>query len=121
MNYNLKGTNVAITDEIRRYVEKGLNTLDKLVKSEGKPRVDVELEYKEGEAKMYRAELMLHAPGTTEPLRAEAERGTLHEAMDAAASELLHELTKTKKKRMRVFRHSAVRVKEYLRGWRDKF
>lgn len=121
MNYNLKGTNVTLTDEIRSHVEKKLGALDKFVKDAGHPRVDVELEYLAGEARMYRAELMLHAPGTTEPLRAEAKSPSLHEAVDTAAGELLHELNKTKKRRLHMLRHTGVKVKEYLRGWREKF
>jgi putative sigma-54 modulation protein len=120
MNYNLKGTNVSITDEIRGHIEKKLSALDKLVKDAGDPRVDVEVEYKEGEAKTYRAELMLYAQGVTEPLRAEAEGATLHDAVDVAASELLQELTKAKKKRIHMLRHTGARVKDFLRGWRSR-
>jgi putative sigma-54 modulation protein len=120
MNYNIAGTEVHITDEIRTYVEKRLSALDKLLDEPDAARTDVHVRYMASEEKMYCTELLLHAPGTTEPLRAEATRGTLHEAIDVAAAELLHELKKTKKKRIHVLRRTGAKVKEYIRGWREK-
>ncbi len=117
MEHNLKGTGLTLTDEIRSYIDKKLGGLDRLLKHEQSARADVELEYLASEDKTFRAELMLH-DGMV--LRAEARGTTLHEAIDKATQELYIELTKVKKKNMRVFRHSAARVKEYLRGWRDK-
>lgn len=118
MHYNIKGTGVDITDEIRAYVEKRLNTLDKYTNDAA--RVDLELEFLKGEAKMYRTEMMLHVPGLP-PLRAEATGSVLHESVDIAVGEMTRELSQGKKKRLHIFRRSAVRVKEVLRGWRDKF
>jgi putative sigma-54 modulation protein len=117
MNYNIKGTSVDITDELRTYLEKKLSVLDKFLADDAGARVDAELGYLASEAKQYRAELMLH---DKVQLRAEATGATLHEAMDIAVGELVQELTRAKKKRRSVFRHSAVKVKEYLRGWRSK-
>ncbi|MDB5224532.1 MAG: ribosomal subunit interface protein [Candidatus Adlerbacteria bacterium] len=115
MNYNVKGTHVTLTAEIHDYLDKKLAILDKLIQGNVAARVDVELEYLQDEAKMYRTELMLHDGSVW---RVEAQGSTLHEAIDIASAELFNELTRAKKKKMHVFRHSAVRVKEYLRGWR---
>ncbi len=120
MNYNIKGTEVVITDEIRSHLKKKLNGLDKLVQGAGDPRVDVGLVYKEGESKTYCVEMLLHASGVTEALQAEAEEGNLHEAIDVAVGELTRELTKTKKKRIHMLRHTGARVKDFLRGWRSR-
>jgi len=120
MNYNLKGANVVITDEIRNHIEKKLSALDKLVRGAGDPRVDVGIVYKEGESKTYCIELQLHASGVTEALQAEAEGGNLHEAIDVAVGELTRELTKKKKKKIHMLRHTGARVKDYLRGWRSR-
>lgn len=117
MQYNLKGTNIDLSEELRAYIDKKLSGMDVLLANDEAARVDIELEYKESEEKMYRAELMLH-DGTV--LRAEARGSSLHEAIDKAVDELFAELTKAKKKQRAVFRHSAVKVKEYLRGWRNK-
>jgi len=117
MNYNLKGTGISITDDIRAYLEKRLAALDKFVADDSAARVDVELEYIASEEKHYRAEFMLH---DKIQLRAEANGSSLYEAIDVAAGELSSELSRAKKKRLQNFRHSAVKVKEFLRGWRRK-
>ena len=119
MNYNIKGTEVHITDEIRTYLEKKLTHLEKFVPNASASRADVELKYLSSEAKTYCAEVMLHSPHLKQSLRAEASGSTLYEAIDKVTAELQTELTRTKKKRLQNFRHSAVKVKEFLRGWRD--
>jgi len=111
---------VHITDEIRSYLEKKLTHLEKFLHRADVARADVELQYLASEAKMYRVEVMLHAPSLPTPLRAEAEGSTLHEAIDRVEGELASELSRSKKKKLQNFRHSAVKVKEFLRGWRDK-
>lgn len=115
MNYNIKGTNVAITDELRSYVEKKLAAVEKFLYDAGDARVDVELEYIESEAKQYRAEFMLHSK---HQLRATSLGGALYEAIDIAAGDLLTELTRAKKKRQSHFRKGAAKVKDFLRGLR---
>jgi ribosomal subunit interface protein len=117
MEHNLKGTNLTLTEEIRSYIDKKLGSLDKFIQHKSSARADVELEYRPTEEKTYRAELMLH---DRDIIRAEARGATLHEAIDKAAQELFTELTRRNKKKIRTFRHNAARVKEYLRGWRNK-
>jgi putative sigma-54 modulation protein len=122
MNYNIKGTNIAVTDELRIYAERQLAHASKLVGTDTTAHADIELEYDEhhegapGSSGKYRAEFTVSVSGT---LYRASERGsTLHEAIDLAAGELLSELRQGKKKRLHTFRRAAVRVKEYLRGWR---
>ncbi len=119
MNYNLKATDVTITDDIRTYLEKKLTHLEKFVHKASAARADVELEYMPSQSKMYRAEVMLHEPSLTMPMRAEATGSTLYEAIDIMAGDVTSELTRSKKKRLQNFRRSAVKVKDFLRGWRD--
>jgi putative sigma-54 modulation protein len=121
MNYNIAGTDVHITDEIRDYVEKRLAHLDKLVDNPEAARTDVHVHYRKSEEKMFTIELLLHAPGTSNALHAKATTGTLYEAVDVATAELTRELKNTKKKRLHMLRHTGARVKEYIRGWREKF
>ncbi len=119
MNYNIKGTSIDISDELRSYVERQLAHAEKLLVGEAPPHADVELGHlPEGRSDKYRAEFTLSSGGQL--YRAEAWGGLLHEAIDVAGAELVAELRKNKKKRLRVFRHTAVRVKEYLRGWRER-
>jgi len=117
MQHNLKATNLTLTEEIRSYIDKKLAGFDNFLQDAQSARADIELEYLESEDKSYRAELMLH---DRQVLRAVARGQSLHEALDKALGELFTEITRNKKKKMRVFRHSAARVKEYLRGWRTK-
>lgn len=118
MHYNLKGTDVVLTLEIRAYVERKFASLDKFVEHPGAERVDIELQFLRGEAQMYRAEFTFYEPELEKPLRASVRGATLHEAIDLAAADLFHEMTRLKKKRLHLFRRSALKVKEYLRGWR---
>ena len=115
MQYNIKGTGVQITPELRDYLEKRLRSLDKFANADA--RVDIELGYQASQEKMYRAEFMFYEPGLHAPLRAQGRGGALHEAIDLAEAELFRELTRVKKKRLHLLRRSAARVKEYLRGW----
>jgi ribosomal subunit interface protein len=118
MNYNIKGTDVTVTDELHDYVAKKLNAFDKMFGSNTAARVDIVVAYLASEERQYKAEMTLH--DAKAPLHAECRGSTLHEAIDEVTGELLSELTNAKKKKRSVFRHSAVKVKEYLRGWRNK-
>lgn len=118
MNYNIKGTEVPITDELRSYVERKLGSADKLLAGDPTAHADVELVYlAEGRSGKYRAEFTLSCGG--EVYRAEAWGAAMHEAIDIAVGELVSELSRGKKKKLDILRRTSVRVKEYLRGWRS--
>jgi ribosomal subunit interface protein len=116
MLYNLKGTNISLTDEIRDYLEKKLATLDKLTDAEG-ARADVEIEYMKDEARMYRAEAMLIGTHLKSPFRAEVRGATLHESVDLMTHELAAELTRAKKKHIHSVRKGAAAIKDFVRGF----
>jgi putative sigma-54 modulation protein len=115
MNYNIKGTDVAVTDELRTYAEKKLQALEKLL-GDSAARVDIVLQYLASEEKQFKTEMTLH--DAKHPLHAECYGSSMHEAIDMTTGELVAELNKSKKKRQSNFRQSAVKVKEFLRGWR---
>jgi putative sigma-54 modulation protein len=112
MHYNLKGTDVSVTDELREYIEKKLSSLERVAPKDS-ARVDVVVAYLESEEKQYWAEMNLHDTGM--PLHAEARAATLFGAIDAAVGELTEELNKAKTKRKTEARHDAVKGKEILR------
>lgn len=129
MNYNIKGSGVPVTDELRSYAERQLAHADKLLMNDPTAHADVELTYDEnrdpsfaeatkGRGGKYGAEFTLTSGG--EIFRAVSWGLTLHEAMDLSGAELVRELAKAKKKKHSVFRRTAVKVKEYLRGWRSE-
>lgn len=118
VNYNIKGTGLEITDELRSYAEKKLQHAEKFLKGETTAHIDVELEHsavRDGDR--YRAEFTLSVGG--EVYRAESWGETLHAAIDVATDDLARELGREKKKRLHVVRRSALKIKEYLRGWRS--
>lgn len=118
MNYNIKGTALQVTDELRTYVERQLAHADKLGYSAG-AHADVELAFDEmRDGPKFRAEFTVEYHGKV--YRTSDWAVSLHEAIDLAGAELIHELRKAKAKHIHVFRHTAVKVKEYLRGWRRK-
>jgi ribosomal subunit interface protein len=119
VNYNIKGTNMQVTDELRTYVERQLAHADKLLGGDSTAHADVELEFNAlNDGGKYRAEFTVGVGGTV--YRASEWGGTLHEAIDLAAGELTQELRQEKSKRLHIFRHTGVKVKEFLRGWRRK-
>ena len=119
MNYNIKGTGLGITDELRSYVERQLAHADKLVGDDTTAHTDVELEFSQmRDGGKYRAEYTLSCGGSV--YRASEWGTTLHEAIDLAGAALVSELRQNKKKRLHVLRRTGTAVKEYLRGWRRK-
>ena len=108
-----------VTDELRTYVEKCLAHADKFLANDSAAHADVELEHapvRDGDK--YRAEFTVSASG--ELYRADAWGETLHAALDLSSGELTKELRRTKSKRIDVLRRSALKVKEYIRGWRKR-
>jgi len=117
MQYNIKGTGLSVTDEIRGYVEKKLEHIEKFIRDDASGMADVECEYTASEeGPKYRAEFMVSIG--KDIYRAEARGETLHEALDVSSAHIVEEVRRAKKKRLHVFRSSAAKVKEYLRGWR---
>ena len=120
INYNVKGTGVSITDELRGYIEKKLAHIEKFVASDTGAHGDIELQYAEGErGKKYRAEFMVMHSGAT--YRANERGDTMHEAIDIAIGELTGELARSKKKRLHALRRGASIAKDVLRGLRNRF
>lgn len=116
MNYNIKGTALAVTDELRAYVERQLAHADKLTRDTA-AHADVELVFDEmRDGPKFKAEFTVLCRGKV--YRASDWAGTLHEAIDLASGQLTGELRKAKSKRLHMLRSGATRVKEYLRGWR---
>jgi putative sigma-54 modulation protein len=120
MNYNLKGTGLQVTEEIRNYLEKKLSGADKFVAGDTSAHADVELEYAPlRDGPKYRAELTVSAASGL--FRAESTGGSMHEAIDVAVATLERELRKTKKRRLHLVRRGGAAIKDAIRGLRDRF
>ena len=130
INYNIKGTGVPVTDELRSYVEKKLAAAEKFLQGDSTAHTDVEFEFDprrdpssakatEGKGGKYRAEFTVSSGGSV--YRAEEWGTTLHEAIDVAQNELLKELRRTKRKNLHLMRRGGAIIKDVMRGLRDRF
>ena len=120
LNYNIKGTEVQVSDELRSYVERALAHAEKFLSGDSSAHVDVELEHSPlRDGSKYRAEFTVAAAGALH--RAEAWGTTLHEAIDLAIAGVGQELRRNKEKNRHFLRRGALKVKEFVRGFRDRF
>ena len=120
MRYNLKGTGISITQEIREYLEKKLSSTEKFLQDDTGAHADIELEYSQlRDGGKYRAEFTVSTHGRAH--RAEEWGSTMHEAIDTATGVLVKELRRNKSKHMRMVRHGAKQIKDFVRGFRDRF
>jgi ribosomal subunit interface protein len=120
MQYNLKATNVS-ADNNRSYIEKRLTALDKFFGNKSGVRIDIELEFMKDEEKMFRAEGTLHDHGLEGDFRVEATGTTPHEVIDIMINTLNMELSRTKKRIIHDKHRGALRFKDFIRGFTDKF
>lgn len=120
LNYNIKGTGLEITDELRAYSEKRLAThVEKFLKGDSTAHIDIELEHdamRDGERN--RAEFTASAAGAT--YRASQWGESVHAAIDLAVAALEGELSRNKKKRLDIVRRAAARAKGFIQGWRGR-
>jgi putative sigma-54 modulation protein len=115
INYNVKGTGLGVTDELRTYVEKRLTHVEKFLLGDTTAHVDVELEFAPlSDSGKYRAEFNLSTHGNV--YRAESWGSALHEAIDIGTAELTKEVRKNKKRRLERVRRGAARFKEIIRN-----
>ena len=120
MNHNIKGSGIAITDELREYAEKKLSAAEKFLHGDTAAHADIEMEHSQvRDGGEYRAEFTLQAHGKL--YRAEEWGNTMHEAIAIAVGALVAELRRSKGKHLRLMRHGAKQIKDFVRGFRDKF
>lgn len=120
MNHNIKGTGIAITPELKSYVEKKLANADKFLHNDSTAHADVECEYSQmRDGVKYRAEFTISAAGAV--YRADMWGSTMHEAIDLCMDVVVKELRRTKSKHIRLVRRGAGKVKDMMRGFRDRF
>jgi|SRR3989344_5711710 len=116
LNYNIKGTGLEISDELRGYAEQKLRHAEKFLQNDPSTHITIELEHNSArDGDRYRAEFTVSASGAL--YRAERWGESMHAAIDLAVGELTNELGRNKKKRLHLVRRSAAKVKDYLRGW----
>jgi putative sigma-54 modulation protein len=120
VNYNIKGTGLGITPELRSYAEKKLAAAEKFLRGNTTAHADIECEYsamRDGDK--YRAEYTLSVDGSV--YRASVWGATMHEAIDHTQEQLIKELRRRKRKTMHMIKRGGAAIKNAIRGWSDRF
>jgi ribosomal subunit interface protein len=119
MNIKIKSLHMDLTDSMKTYVDKKLETLNKFT-SDG-AILEVELgkvnnHHKHGD--VFKAELNFTSSGKL--TRTEAVSDDLYSAIDIAHSDMLNTLSNKKDKKQTLWRKGASRIKEFARGLSKK-
>lgn len=112
MNINIKSTNIEITPNIRSYVEKRINGLERFIHHAVDDSVQAWVEIgrttrHHQTGNIFRAEMQLRVPYYKPGVRAEATLDDLYAAIDKAHDELKLELEKIKDKKISLVRKGA--------------
>ena len=118
MRLNLKATNITLTDAIRDYLEKRLQTLDKLIPLEDPAvMIDVELgqstkHHQSGD--IFFAEINIHRGKET--FRSVSHRPDIQSAIDNMRDDIAGELSSRKGKQISLSRRGGQLAKALLKG-----
>jgi putative sigma-54 modulation protein len=116
MNTNIKATNIELTDSVRDYVDKRVNSLEKFLNNDN-VQVQVEVakttnHHKNGE--VYKAEMDIRADG--KKFFAVSESEDLYSAIDKVRESMMSELTHKKDRERTLYKRGATSVKKMLKG-----
>jgi len=114
---NVKATNIELTQEISNYLDKRLESIEKLIDPNDESAIfDIEVEKLTGQqsGEVLRAEINLKIAG--KHLRAEATEETLFNAIDKARNDMLTELRRAKSKKRRMFRRVGTAIKGFMQS-----
>lgn len=118
MYINLKATNTELTAEIRDYVQKRVDNLEKFIRNMNESVqawVEVGRTTKHHvKGDVYRAEIQIHVSHYGRGIRAEAVCGTLNEAIDEAHDQIKLELEKVKDRKISLARRGARAFKKLI-------
>ena len=118
MKINVKATNIKLTDNIQKYLDKKLSSLDKLInKDDTSVLCEVEVSkindrHKSGDD-LFRSEINLHIAGKN--FRAVSEESTLFSAIDETKDQMQKELRRHKEKKEHLMKRGGAKVKDMMR------
>lgn len=117
MNLKIKSTNLEITEEIKKYLDKVCDSVAKFFKNDTSVKCDVEFakttaHHKHGD--IFRAEI--HITGKNTNHYASAEEDDIYKAIDAVKDEILREVRSNKAKKLSVLRKSGSKIKKIIKG-----
>lgn len=122
MRKTIKATNFVLTDAISSYLDKRLSALARYVDpKDDSAIIDIEIgkttnHHKSGD--IFRAEANFHMKGID--VRAEAETGDLYSSIDQMKDELVELLRTKKHKKLDIVRRSGLKLKNFLKGFRNE-
>lgn len=113
---NIKTTNIELTQEISDYLDKRLQSIEKLIDPQDTSAMfDIEIgkttEHHQS-GNIFKAEINLHIAG--KQLRATAEETTILIAIDKVEKEIVQELRRFKGKKRRLLRRGGVAIKNFM-------
>lgn len=118
MRINEKGTNMKITEDIKDYLYKKLEHIEKFLDpTDESVLCDVELgkvskHHKNGD--VFRTEINLHIAGKN--FRAESEEEELFSSIDTAKDEMVRELKSNKDKKVSLLKSGGSKIKSLIKG-----
>ncbi len=118
MQINIKGTGMELTEAVKEYIGKRLNSIEKYQKSEnGEVSAEVEVgkmteHHKKGD--WFKAEVNLR--GDSGLFRAVSTQSDLYAAIDDVKEQLERQLTGMKDKKQTLYKRGARSVKKMLKG-----
>ncbi len=115
-NFNIKTTNIEMTDAISSYLDKRLSKLDKFMKKDEPAVGQVEIgtiTRGQNSGDIFRAEINLSLGGHS--FRAESEKDDLYKAIDDAQDEMIRQLKSFKNKQRSMERKGGYQLKKLLK------
>lgn len=122
MKINEKGVNMDITSDIRDYLYKKLEHVEKFLNpADQSTMCDVELgkisnHHNKGD--VFRTEINLHIAGKN--LRAESEMDDLFASIDIAKDEIIREIQTNKDKKVSMMKRGGAKIKNMIKGLFNK-
>jgi len=118
MNINIKTTNIELTEDLRGYVEKRIESLSKIIDmnhSTAVIRVEVGKTTEHHQSgDIYRAEFHIHVEGVE--YYASTEKNDVYAAIDETRDELLRQARKKKGRMYDLYERGARSLKKRLKG-----
>ncbi len=121
MNIQIKATNLELTEDIRNYIDKRFEVLQRFIDED--PSIEIRVEvaritehHKQGN--ICRAELHITGKGMDE--YASSEKIDIFQAIDDVRDEMQRKLSTGKAKKLSVLRRSGARVKAIIKGFWSK-
>ena len=118
MNIHIKNTNLVLTPDLKNYLDKKMESLDKLIDpSDTSVSCNVELSkttnhHKAGD--IFRTEINLRKDG--KQFRAVSEQDTLMASMDEAKDQIVEEFKSFKSKQTTLLRRGGAAIKNMIKG-----